>query len=331
MNSLWVIIGIVATVFFGLISLFAWILPRKAKLHPKDKVIDHLKGKIETIEKQVKEANENIKLIEKNLGIQIYADGLPSADPSVFDPFAKGLKLMTEYKWDEAIAEFREAIKEAKASQLVALYSLIGYCYHLPGKSDLAVENYNKSLNLAREFQDKKGESIALDKLGLVFQDKGDTNKALKYQEYALKIVREIGVKEGESAVLNNIGVIFENRGNLDKALKCLEDALKISREIGYKIGEAAALGNLGEIYRARRDLDNALKYYENALRINREIGNKEAEASNLNNFGIVFRTKGEKEKALRYYEDALRIFTQIGAQREIEEVKKNIKRLKGK
>jgi hypothetical protein len=32
----------------------------------------------------------------------------------------------------------------------------------------------------------------------------------------------------------------------------------------------------------------------------------------------------------LKYYEDALKIFTQIGAQREIEKVKENIKRLKG-
>jgi hypothetical protein len=49
----WAIIGLGATVFFGLITLFAWILPRKAKLHPKEReTIDHLKEKIETIEKE---------------------------------------------------------------------------------------------------------------------------------------------------------------------------------------------------------------------------------------------------------------------------------------
>jgi tetratricopeptide (TPR) repeat protein len=262
---LWAIIGVTVAVI-GLIVFFAALFLRKVRLKKeirvlrwatkKDKqerflrvctylgliiatlgvfitlifwVIDQeTKQRIQRIEKQVKEANENIKQIEDHFGIQIYTDGLTEADPPVFDPFVKGLKRMREYKWDETIAEFKQSMKEAKASQLVALYNLIGLCYDRSGKFDLALESYNKSLALAKEFNDKEGEAGNLGNLGLIFKIRGDLEKALKYHEDALKIEREIGNKEGEATVLNNLGLIFRTRGDLAKALEYHEDALKI-------------------------------------------------------------------------------------------------------
>ena len=284
----WAILGVAATIVLSvtgiLASIICRIFPGRTKL---DKPTEQ---RIETIERGIKEANENIKLIEKNLGIPIYADGLPQADPPVFDPFAKGVKLRAEYKWDEAIAEFKKSVKEAKASQLVALYNLIGLCYYTPGKLDSTLQNWNKSLSLAKEFNDK----------------------------------------EGEAVVLGNLGNIYGIRGELDKAVKYHEDALKLNQELGRKKGRAGQLCNLGNVYKTRGELDKAIKYYEDALKIHSEMGNKEGEASDLNNLGSAFEAKGQKEKALKCYEDALKLFTQIGAQREIEIVKGNIKRLKG-
>jgi tetratricopeptide (TPR) repeat protein len=133
------------------------------------------------IGKETKEIKADIKLIKERLGIEPYVDGLPKADPPVFDPFAKGLKFMTAYKWDEAISEFQKAMKEAKTTQLVALYNLIAICYYTSGRLSLALENFEKSLDLAREFTDKQGEANALGNIGNVYYLKGDLDQALKY------------------------------------------------------------------------------------------------------------------------------------------------------
>jgi len=213
----WSIVAVIIAVLGAPIALFAWILPRKARLRREEeerirrieeetKVI---KQEAQEIKKEAKEANENVKWMEKHLGIPIYVDGLPQADPPVFDPFLEGTKLMTQYKWDEAITEFKKSMKEAKASQLVALYNLIGLCYYTPGKLDLTLENWNKSLSLAREFDDKEGEAKALGNIGLIYQTRGDLDNALKYHEDALKIEREIGNRKDEAKILGNIGNVY--------------------------------------------------------------------------------------------------------------------------
>jgi tetratricopeptide (TPR) repeat protein len=278
------------------------------------------------IAQEVKEANENIKAIERNLGIPIYLDGLPDISSSVSDPFTKGVKFMIEYRWEEAVVEFKQAMKEAKASQLVTLYNLIGSCYNATGKLDLALENYQKSLTLAREFKDRQGEARALGNLGIIYQNLKELNRALEYYKGALMINIEIGDKEGMARELDNLGLIYQARGELDKALIYHNNALSISREITNKEGEASVFKNLGSIYQTRGELDKAFEYYEKALEIDREIGNKKGEASNLNNLGLIYKTKGEKGKALKYFEDALRIFTKIGANREIEMTRGNIR-----
>ncbi|MFH0931672.1 MAG: tetratricopeptide repeat protein [Candidatus Zixiibacteriota bacterium] len=221
----WTIVGVIVGTIALIIALYPLICPPRVKLdRPTEKKID----KIDTIEKK-------LEILEKRLGKPIYVDGLPSADSSVFDPFAKGLKLMTEYKWDEAIAEFKQSMKEAKASQLVALYSLIGLCYYTPGKLDLALENWNKSLSLSREFNDREGESAVLGNLGIVYRIRGELDKAIKYHEDALKIDREMRNKYGEASDLDNLGSVYEEKGEKEKSFKYYEDALRLFTQIGAK------------------------------------------------------------------------------------------------
>jgi tetratricopeptide (TPR) repeat protein len=218
-------------------------------------------------------ANRNIENIEKHFGIPIYTDGLSSADSAVFDPFFEGTKLMAEYKWDGAIAEFQKAMKEAKASQLVALFNLIAICYYTSGRLDSALENYKQSLTLAEQFDDKQGKAAVLGNIGLIYQDKGDLDQALKYLEEALEIDKEIGYRQGEASALGNIGLVYEAKGDLDQALKYHQEALDISKQIDYKVGEASILGNIGNVYYLKGDLNQALKYYNEALKIFKKIG----------------------------------------------------------
>ena len=324
----WAILGVAVTAILGFTGILATIIcrifPGRTKL---DKTTEE---RIDTIEREVKEVNESIKQIANHLDIPIYVDGLPTAPALVFVPFVKGLKLMAVNKWDEAIVEFKKALREATGDQKIALYSFLGVCYYAFGKIDFALETLNNSLTLARGFNNKEGKAVALSMLAVIFRNREEYDKSLKYYQDSLVIYREINDRKLEAAMIFSLGLVYQMKGVMDQAKKSYEEALKIFREIGEKEGEAKSLGNLGLVYQAIGNSDKALECYQQALKLNEEIGRKKGVAAQINNIGSVYEAKGEKEKALKYFEDTLKIIIQIGTQKEIEMVKENIRRLKG-
>jgi len=81
---------------------------------------------------------------------------------------------------------------------------------------------------------------------------------------------------------LGSIGIVYGEKGQSDKAMYYLQLAMMVHREIGNREGEAISLGNIGNVYQLEGDLDRAIEHQELALRINREIGNRESEANDL-------------------------------------------------
>ncbi|MCK4403495.1 MAG: tetratricopeptide repeat protein [candidate division Zixibacteria bacterium] len=312
-----------------MIAVFAWVLPRRARLREEDEKRLHRAEKAATEAKRKTEiAIKNIESIQKHLGIPVYADGLPTAQPSVFDPFLQGTNLMNAYKWDEAITAFQKAMREAKASQLVALYNLIALCYYTSGRLKPALENFEESASLAEQFDDKQGKANALGNIGLIYFAEGELEEALKYYQDALRIHKEIGFKKGEAAALGNIGLIYQAKGDLDEALKYHQNALKIDKEIGYRKGETSDLGNIANVHYLKGDLDQALKYHQRSLEISKQIGHREYEASELGNIGNVYYLKGDLDQALKYLNEVLKIFEEIGMLEQIEKTKRNIERI---
>ena len=70
---------------------------------------------------------------------------------------------------------------------------------------------------MARDAGDRDAEATALDRIGLVYRDVGETKRALEYHEQALLISQEIGDRRGEAISLGNIGAAYyslgENKG----------------------------------------------------------------------------------------------------------------------
>ena len=208
------IVGILVTALYGIGALIqgslAWIFPRRAKLEKSiektiedtSKKVEDTSQKVNSIEERQKQTAEAVAAIGNKLGIPIYIDGLASAPTPVYDPFAKGLEFIKIYKWDEAIAEFKQALKEARATQLVALYNLIGFCYCSQGKLNFALLEYEKSFKLAHDFNDKFGCAANLGDQGIIFQIQGKFDLAIQYNSNALKLYREIENRQGEADIL---------------------------------------------------------------------------------------------------------------------------------
>ena len=266
--------------------------------------------------RKARRVETSLDVMLRNMGRMVqYVDGLPNAEPGAREPFELGRAAMDAYEWDVAIRHFREAMKEAKGTELVVLLNLIGLCHYASGRLDDALRNYEESAGLAEQFGDKEGKAANLGNIGNMYRAKGEPDKALKYHEEVLAIHREIGYQHGVATDLGNIGNIYSAKGESDKALKYLEEALAIDREIGYQPGVATDLGNIGLIYRAKGEPDRELMYCVEALAIHRGIGYQPGVASDLGNIGNIYSAKGEPEKALKYLEEALAISRGIGYQ----------------
>jgi len=240
-------------------------------------------------------------------GLRPYLGNLPQVkDAAIREPFAAGNKLMEESKFDEALVEFSRALPAARATQLVALYNLIGFCHGMQGRLDEALRAYTKSHDLALDCGDRNGDASALSSIGLVYKAKGDFVAALKYLKDSLGAFQKAGNKPGIAAELNNIGLDYRAEGDPDAALKYYQDALRTAQEIGNQYMVAIQFNNICLIYQDKDDLDTALKYQEEALKIHREVGHKLGVAGDLNSIGNLLVQKGEHERAVGYLVPAL-------------------------
>jgi CHAT domain-containing protein/Tfp pilus assembly protein PilF len=176
-----------------------------------------------------------------------------------------------------------------------------------------AIKKWEEALPLYRMVNDRRGEAITLNNIGLVYDDLGEKQKALDYYNQALPIRRAVGDRGGEATTLNNIGGVYDALGEKQKALDFYNQALPILRAVGDRGGEATTLNNIGGVYDALGEKQKALDYYNQALPILRAVGARRGEAITLNNIGLVYDDLGEKQKALDYYNQALPIRRAVG------------------
>ena len=86
----------------------------------------------------------------------------------------------------------------------------------------------NRTLAIAREIGDRRGEGQALGNLGIAYADLGDARKAIEFYEQALAIAREIGDRRGEGNALGNLGIAYKDLGEVRKAIEFYEQILPL-------------------------------------------------------------------------------------------------------
>lgn len=169
-------------------------------------------------------------------------------------------------------------------------------------------EKVGRSLALWRELNDRYGQALALNLIGLSLAGANQYDKAIEPYEQALAIWREEKVRRGEALVLRNLGETYTNLTRLDKAVESYEQVLPIYRELRDHPNEALTLGPLANAYSWLGRHDIAIAYFEQALPINREFKNHFRIANNLNGLGNAYQALGQFEKAAALYEQGLAV-----------------------
>lgn len=216
-------------------------------------------------------------------------------------------------KHEEALILLNEAEKSSKkfndTKTLAEVYYNLGEIYYIKrfviqedvGEKDL--EFHNKSFELRKTLNDKKGIAHSLSKIGTIYERIQEYEKALEFYNNALKIAEEINYKQGMTGPFTHIGVYYGRKGDYETALDYYIKALDINRELKAAEQMTFDYGNVGlAMLNLDKDYKAALDYFTNALTIAEKIDFKLAISRTLYLIGSLYKEKGMKEKAESYF-----------------------------
>ncbi|WP_162846388.1 tetratricopeptide repeat-containing sensor histidine kinase [Flavobacterium dankookense] len=195
---------------------------------------------------------------------------------------------------------------------LARAYASFGVISSEENNYGLALENYQKSLQLYVKLNEKVGISKAYNNIGIVYKSERNNKKALEYLKKAAKIQEEIG-EQTLPVTFTNIGVIYFEKNDLKNALIYYSKAKKIFETIENKRGNALLLNYLGDFYKTENKITEAIENYNASIAMSESIANKFVASLALYNLGQLHYEQKQVEKALPYAEKSLQYAKEIG------------------
>jgi tetratricopeptide (TPR) repeat protein len=208
---------------------------------------------------------------------------------------------------------------------LMYIYNKIGQILNMAHYSDDALVYYNKSLNLAKDLNNKNMQGIVLKNIADVYYyDKKEFDKALDYYEKSLKNLQTN--KSSKAAIYTNAAFIYKKKGDYQKAVKYFQKAIEIDEE--YESYDSVSINklNIGNVYREMGDYSNAEKYLLEVVGDTIKRRNRWLEARSYRYLGWLYRDKGDKKAAKDYYNRAYNLFKDMLLDSEAEEVLNDLK-----
>jgi len=261
------------------------------------------------------------KKIDEHLGELAYHFLEGGDKEKALDCFLKaGEKAQTVYAHNEAFSYFQHALelleeKGASPEQKVRIVEKLGDLNFWIGRSDVAMEYYDKALALWNQLEDKK--NIARLHVGmadLLWQNPGDKIKASEHHHIALEILE----KEPESVELaslyEDISHMLWRTGKSSEALTWNQKALELAERLNTPDVLARCYNNLGVLSMKSGELDKATEYYKRGLKIALENKLAECSLTLYNNLCEIYLATGEFQKLFETAQEGSEMAKKVGA-----------------
>jgi CHAT domain-containing protein len=222
------------------------------------------------------------------------------------EAFAQGEVLRrrgTEEDRRTALQEYEKALQlwrvdQNREQQGTTLYRL-GWVHQSLEEYEAARSCFEQALT----FLDGRGDApIVLNRLGLVSVSLGDFKTAQALYQRA----QSTGDFSTKAGALNNLGALYRQQGESQRAKESIERALALYRQLGYRSSVASTLINLSGLYLDLGELLNALQAGKEALEIQQSRGDGSGEAESLARLGMAFNRIGWRSTALGFLGQAV-------------------------
>ncbi len=208
---------------------------------------------------------------------------------------------------EQALKEILEVISEVSEkgnnSDLIKLYSFLGFIYLNTGKYGESIETFNNAADLAKKNKIPSLLPECYSGLAYAYRYAGNTEE----QRKALLLMAEVSNKENMIRYsaeaffrLGDIGMELDS--NFGYAIRNYHLSLKYREQIQDSAGIAFILLRLGWNHYLNKELDSALYFFFQSLDYSIPVNRLTSITNAYGNIGTIYRDKKEFEKALKYY-----------------------------
>jgi tetratricopeptide (TPR) repeat protein len=207
--------------------------------------------------------------------------------------------------------------EQLELSIAVSLNSM-GNIYLVLKQYDLAIEQFNKSLEIENKSENKLGLAINYQNIGYAKEAKGLLNEALKDYQTSLEYNEDINSDIGKVICFNSIGKIYIKQQKYDEAITLLQDALAKALKIEDQYYIATSYTNLGWLETLTNKEDLAEQHLKKAIEISDNYNLLTSKIEALQYLSKNYANKGVFDLALRDYKIADSLERTINNQRNL-------------
>jgi len=228
-----------------------------------------------------------------------------------------------------SLGYFKLSIKELKTAEkltdnkvvLGAIYSTIGSNYDNLGDLNNALLYDDRALEIARDLNNQKNESVALNNIAEIYYKQGNYVKALEYYNKSLQLASD---PSSIATTYNNIAMIYSAVGDYNKAIEYLKKAMGFAQKAGNYRGIAQDMLNLGYTYTDLKNFQEAQYYLQKGLSMMQKLGDQYWEAYGFKCFGRLYLAQNQKGLAREYFTKAYNLYKSIGDNSDAQDVYEN-------
>ncbi|TFF89056.1 MAG: tetratricopeptide repeat protein [Promethearchaeota archaeon] len=246
--------------------------------------------------------------------------------------YKQGLEKIKGKEYEKAQKILEKALNEAKTDQedsiLMKIYAELGKSHYFQSNLENALQNYEKSLELAEKIENYDYQIRNKYNIALVYQRKTQFKSATITLKEALELAQKVEdfkkyntIKTTlDDMVLKDSRILYDSElaGNdalekekYEKAIENYQEAIRAAGEIGEYEALHRILIKVAKIYLNK--LDNkkiALEYLEEDLRVQLEYGHTAQNIANTEKIIAQLKLQlGQPKDAMNYIEDALEIY----------------------
>jgi len=216
----------------------------------------------------------------------------------------------------ESIAVLEEALAglgDGDPGDVAMVLAQLGHVYLLRGEYDTALRHLDRSLELSRRLNDRKGVATALCAIGEIRWVRTELDMALAPLMESLEIREEDGPLKELCETRDIIAFVHLDRGDCRQALEHMSMSLAVAERIGDMWRTASSYNTIGLAHLMMGECDLALEFLARSLRMGERFGHTWGIAFNWNFIGLAHLKNGNHDQALAALKRSLKIREGLG------------------
>ena len=221
--------------------------------------------------------------------------------------------------FNKAIIYTEKAIEYAKKNnlkdKLTDCYLVLGSIHFDLNKTDIAIENFIRSINYHNKKEKSTNLALAYYSLGNCYLAKNKTDLSEIYLNKSAQIYNQLNFPDAIDLINLQKGIIQKNKNNFTEAELILQKVIIDVTNEDFINTKVEALFQLGQIYFIKKENKKAVQYYTKALKTNRKGNNNiQLEIIILKELSTLYKSTKEFEKSNFYLEKHVVILDSLGS-----------------